>query len=333
MKTLAVRMRQHCENARQIAAFLAEHEAVERVYYPGLPDHPGHEIAARQMTDFGGMISFLAASEEAAIRLVGETKVWKLAESLGGVESLIEQPAQMTHASTANAPFAVPPSLVRLSVGIESADDLVADLEQRLRRLSQALPSSSLQFEAMNDWGLYILLLVPTLVIGLAVQWWLRKTFERYSHIELLSGMTGAEVARQILDRNGLEEVPVDRSDEIGSNIHYRSADPGPVELLIACVRTPHPGSVWRWYCRSKAIITSAPRARELAQMEPITRIHTSRSPRASRHRLRVSVSNEFSTLARRPGGFLPTACGAGCLGRDSRRGIFRRLRGRPPRD
>jgi cystathionine gamma-synthase len=132
VKTLAVRMRQHCENARQIAAFLTEHEAVERVYYPGLPDHPGHEIAARQMTDFGGMISFLAASEEAAIRLVGETKVWKLAESLGGVESLIEQPAQMTHASTANAPFAVPPSLVRLSAGIESADDLVADLEHAL---------------------------------------------------------------------------------------------------------------------------------------------------------------------------------------------------------
>ena len=132
VKTLAVRMRQHCENARQIAAYLDEHEAVERVYYPGLPDHPGHEIAARQMTDFGGMISFLAASEEAAIRLVGETKVWKLAESLGGVESLIEQPAQMTHASTANAPFAVPPSLVRLSAGIESADDLVADLEHAL---------------------------------------------------------------------------------------------------------------------------------------------------------------------------------------------------------
>ena len=132
VKTLAVRMRQHCENARQIATFLNEHEAVERVYYPGLPDHPGHEIAARQMADFGGMISFLAASEEAAIRLVGETKVWKLAESLGGVESLIEQPAQMTHASTADAPFAVPPSLVRLSVGIESADDLVADLEHAL---------------------------------------------------------------------------------------------------------------------------------------------------------------------------------------------------------
>jgi cystathionine gamma-synthase len=132
VKTLAVRMRQHCENARQIAAFLSEHDAVEKVFYPGLPDHPGHEIAARQMADFGGMISFLAASEEAAIRLVAETKVWQLAESLGGVESLIEQPAQMTHASTADAPFAVPPTLVRLSVGIESADDLVADLEHAL---------------------------------------------------------------------------------------------------------------------------------------------------------------------------------------------------------
>jgi cystathionine gamma-synthase len=132
VKTLAIRMRQHCENARQIAAFLSEHDAVEKVFYPGLPDHPGHEIAARQMADFGGMISFLAASEEAAIRLVGETKVWQLAESLGGVESLIEQPAQMTHASTADAPFAVPPTLVRLSVGIESADDLVGDLEHAL---------------------------------------------------------------------------------------------------------------------------------------------------------------------------------------------------------
>ena len=132
LKTLAVRMDRHCENAQRIAAWLDEHEAVERVLYPGLPDHPGHEIAARQMSDFGGMISFLAASEEDAIRLVAETKVWKLAESLGGVESLIEQAAQMTHASTADAPFAVPGNLVRLSVGIESVDDLLADLEQAL---------------------------------------------------------------------------------------------------------------------------------------------------------------------------------------------------------
>jgi cystathionine beta-lyase/cystathionine gamma-synthase len=132
LKTLAVRMDKHCENARRIAAWLDEHEAVERVLYPGLPDHPGHEIAARQMSDFGGMISFLAGSDDAAIRLVAETKIWKLAESLGGVESLIEQPAQMTHASTADAPFAVPGNLVRLSVGIESADDLVGDLENAL---------------------------------------------------------------------------------------------------------------------------------------------------------------------------------------------------------
>ena len=125
-------MRQHCQNAHQIADFLVGHDAVKHVFYPGLLDHPGHDIAARQMADFGGMISFLAASEEEAIRLVAETKVWKLAESLGGVESLIEQPAQMTHASTANAPFAVPPNLVRLSVGIESARDLVADLEHAL---------------------------------------------------------------------------------------------------------------------------------------------------------------------------------------------------------
>src|SRR6187401_1289889 len=127
VKTLAVRMRQHCENARRIAAFLDEHEAVERVLYPGLPDHPGHEIAARQMDDFGGMVSFLAASEEEAI-----------AESLGGVESLIEHPARMTHASTADAPFAAPPNLVRLSVGIESGDDLLADLETALVRSAAA---------------------------------------------------------------------------------------------------------------------------------------------------------------------------------------------------
>jgi cystathionine gamma-lyase len=138
LKTLAVRMDRHSENARRIAAWLDDHDAVEQVLYPGLPSHPGHEIAARQMSDFGGMISFLAASEEDAIRLVAETKVWKLAESLGGVESLIEQPARMTHASTADAPFAVPGNLVRLSVGIESVDDLVADLHQAL----SAVPTS-----------------------------------------------------------------------------------------------------------------------------------------------------------------------------------------------
>ncbi len=130
LKTLAVRMRQHCENARAVAGFLGGHPIVDRVLYPGIPDHPGHEIAARQMRDFGGMISFLVESEKQALDLVARTKVWSLAESLGGVESLIETPAQMTHASTADAPFATPTNLVRLSVGIESADDLIEDLEQ-----------------------------------------------------------------------------------------------------------------------------------------------------------------------------------------------------------
>ena len=134
LKTLAVRMRQHCENARAVAAFLDGHPRVEQALYPGLPDHPGHDVAARQMRDFGGMVSFLAESEEEAIALVARTRIWTLAESLGGVESLIEVPAAMTHASTADAPFAPPRNLVRLSVGIESADDLIADLEAALVR-------------------------------------------------------------------------------------------------------------------------------------------------------------------------------------------------------
>jgi cystathionine gamma-synthase len=138
LKTLAVRMRQHCENAHRVAAFLDGHPAVERVLYPGLPSHPGHEIAARQMRDFGGMISFLAASEEEAVELVARTRVWTLAESLGGVESLIEHPSRMTHASTAEAPFAAPRTLVRLSVGLEAADDLIADLEAALTRTRAA---------------------------------------------------------------------------------------------------------------------------------------------------------------------------------------------------
>jgi cystathionine beta-lyase/cystathionine gamma-synthase len=132
IKTLAVRMRQHCRSAHAIAAFLERHPKVERVLYPGLPGHPGHAIAARQMSDFGGMISFLAESEEEAAALVARTKLFKLAESLGGVESLIELPARMTHASTADAPFAAPPNLIRLSVGLESTEDLVADLETAL---------------------------------------------------------------------------------------------------------------------------------------------------------------------------------------------------------
>src|SRR5205085_8276415 len=112
VKTLAVRMRRHCENARAVAEFLEAHPRVERVLYPGLPSHPGHEIAARQMADFGGMISFLAASEEEAVGLVSRTKIWKLADSPGGVESLIEHPARMTHASTMEGPFAASTSLV-----------------------------------------------------------------------------------------------------------------------------------------------------------------------------------------------------------------------------
>jgi cystathionine gamma-synthase len=134
IKTLAVRMRQHCDNASAIAAVLERHPRVERVFYPGLPRHPGHPIAARQMRDFGGMVSFLVESEEEAVAICARTSIFKLAESLGGVESLIEHPARMTHASTADAPFAAPRNLIRLSVGIESADDLIADLEAALVR-------------------------------------------------------------------------------------------------------------------------------------------------------------------------------------------------------
>ena len=139
IKTLAVRMRAHCENARTIAAFLEAHPGVEQVLYPGLPSHPGHEVARAQMRDFGGMVSFLVDTEEEAVALVARTKLFQLAESLGGVESLIEHPARMTHASTADAPFAAPRNLVRLSVGIEAIDDLVADLEAALVR-SPAAP-------------------------------------------------------------------------------------------------------------------------------------------------------------------------------------------------
>ena len=128
VKTLAVRMDRHCANARAVVDFLAGHPRVTRVLWPGLPDHPGHELAARQMRDFGGMVSFLTETEGEAVDLVARTAVWTLAESLGGVESLIEHPARMTHASTATGPFAAPSNLVRLSVGIEAADDLVADL-------------------------------------------------------------------------------------------------------------------------------------------------------------------------------------------------------------
>jgi cystathionine gamma-synthase len=132
VKTLAVRIDRHCANARKVVEFLSEHPRVTSVLWPGLPGHPGHQIAARQMRDFGGMVSFLVETEEEAVELVARTTVWTLAESLGGVESLIEHPARMTHASTATGPFAAPANLVRLSVGIESADDLVADLARAL---------------------------------------------------------------------------------------------------------------------------------------------------------------------------------------------------------
>jgi len=132
IKTLAVRMDRHCQNAVAVTALLERHPRVERVFYPGLPAHPGHALAARQMRSFGGMVSFTLGSEAEAEAVVARTRIWKLAESLGGVESLIELPARMTHASTADAPFAVPRNLIRLSVGIEAVDDLVADLESAL---------------------------------------------------------------------------------------------------------------------------------------------------------------------------------------------------------
>jgi len=129
IKTLAVRMERHCRNALTLAQWLADHPAVARVIYPGLPDHPQHELAKRQMKDFGGMISIiLNGGEPAALELVKRTKLFALAESLGGVESLIEVPHAMTHASTADSDIAVDPGLVRLSVGIEHIDDLRADL-------------------------------------------------------------------------------------------------------------------------------------------------------------------------------------------------------------
>ncbi|MDI1289435.1 MAG: PLP-dependent transferase, partial [bacterium] len=133
IKTLGVRMDRHCENAAAIAEFLVQHPAVSTVRWPGLPNHPGHDVAARQMRGFGGMLSFqVAAGEQAAVDLCGRTTVFTLAESLGGVESLIEHPARMTHASVAGSPLEVPADLVRLSVGIETVDDLIADLEQAL---------------------------------------------------------------------------------------------------------------------------------------------------------------------------------------------------------
>jgi cystathionine gamma-synthase len=133
IKTLGVRMDRHSENAQRVAHLLASHPAVSQVYYPGLPSHPGHEIAAKQMRAPGGMVSFrVRDGEEAAVAICGRTRLFTLAESLGGVESLIEHPARMTHASVAGSPLAVPGDLIRLSVGLESADDLIEDLTTAL---------------------------------------------------------------------------------------------------------------------------------------------------------------------------------------------------------
>jgi len=132
-KTLAVRMDRHCDNAERVAELLSGHPRVVEVRYPGLTAHPGHELAAKQMRRFGGMVSFrVAGGEAAALEVCERARLFTLAESLGGVESLIEHPARMTHASAAGSPLEVPSDLIRLSVGIESADDLLADLRHAL---------------------------------------------------------------------------------------------------------------------------------------------------------------------------------------------------------
>ncbi|WP_245226812.1 cystathionine gamma-synthase [Streptomyces smyrnaeus] len=133
IKTLGVRMDRHGENAARVVQLLTAHPKVAEVFYPGLPTHPGHEIAAKQMRGFGGMVSFrVEGGEEAAVRVCDRAQLFTLGESLGGVESLIEHPGRMTHASAAGSALEVPADLVRLSVGIESADDLLADLTRAL---------------------------------------------------------------------------------------------------------------------------------------------------------------------------------------------------------
>lgn len=135
IKTLALRMQRHSENAQRIAESLVAHPAVQRVYYPGLPTHPGHELAARQMSGFGGIVSVALADAPAARRFAESTRLFQLAESLGGVESLMNYPDEMTHASVRGTELAVPAEVVRLSVGIETADDLIADLDEALASL------------------------------------------------------------------------------------------------------------------------------------------------------------------------------------------------------
>jgi cystathionine gamma-synthase len=133
IRTLGVRMDRHCANAERIAEALVAHPKVAKVYYPGLPDHPNHEVAAKQMKAFGGMVSFrVNGGEEEAVAICNRAEVFTLGESLGGVESLIEHPGRMTHASAAGSPLEVPNDLVRLSVGIETVDDLLADLSRAL---------------------------------------------------------------------------------------------------------------------------------------------------------------------------------------------------------
>jgi cystathionine gamma-synthase len=133
LKTLGVRMDRHCDNAERVVEHLTGHEAVSHVYYPGLPDHPGHDVAARQMKRFGGIVSFrVAGGEQHAVDVCGRAEVFTLGESLGGVESLIEHPGRMTHASVAGTPLEVPSDLIRLSVGIETIDDLLGDLDRAL---------------------------------------------------------------------------------------------------------------------------------------------------------------------------------------------------------
>ncbi|MFI5657205.1 cystathionine gamma-synthase [Streptomyces sp. NPDC051684] len=135
IKTLPVRMDRHSENATRVADMLSRHPRVTKVLYPGLPEHPGHEIAAKQMKAFGGMVSFrVEGGEEAAVEVCNRAKLFTLGESLGGVESLVEHPGRMTHASVAGSALEVPADLVRLSVGIESVDDLLADLQQALAK-------------------------------------------------------------------------------------------------------------------------------------------------------------------------------------------------------
>jgi cystathionine gamma-synthase len=135
IKTLALRMQRHSENAQSVAEFLSGHGAVARVYYPGLPSHPGHDLAATQMSGFGGIVSVALTDAAAARRFAESTRLFQLAESLGGVESLMNHPDEMTHASVRGTELAVPPEVVRLSVGIESVADLLADLDQALAGL------------------------------------------------------------------------------------------------------------------------------------------------------------------------------------------------------